>query len=145
FSLVVMADRCRNQAIVSDRPLLEAADPDPATGPARAGVRSDKCPAVLDALALYDEVVHEHLQIRERDHERTGGLRDGGAPNRGRPVVDGKRTAGRVVLRHARRILAAPRVGVPPGELTQPIGRRRQRAPSWLHRSPSIPDTTSSS
>jgi len=56
FSLVVVAERRSDQAIVSERPFFESADPDPATGPTRAGVRSYKCPAVLDALVFYDEV-----------------------------------------------------------------------------------------
>jgi hypothetical protein len=70
------------------------------------------------------QVVHEHLQIREGNHERSGRLCDRGSPQRGRPVVDRERTVGRAVLGDARRILAAPCVGVSPGELAQLIWER---------------------
>jgi hypothetical protein len=78
LSPVVVAERCRDEAIVSGRPILESADPDPASRPAGAGVRSEERAAVIGVVALYDEVVHEHLHIREGDHERSGdqGRRD---------------------------------------------------------------------
>src|SRR2546427_8895374 len=70
LGLVVVAERCSDEAIVPGRPLLESADPDPAPRPTRAGVRSHKRPPVFGVLALHVGVVHEHLHIREGDHER---------------------------------------------------------------------------
>src|SRR6266487_128259 len=45
--LVVVAERCRDEAVVSDRPLLESADPDPPPRSTWAGVRAYERPAVF--------------------------------------------------------------------------------------------------
>jgi hypothetical protein len=144
LGLVVVAEGRGDEAVVSDRPLLEAADPDPASRPTGAGVRSDERPAIFGLLAVHQQLVHEHLHIREGNHERSGGLCDRGSPHRGRPIVDRQRPVGRVVLGHARRILAAPRIGVPPGELTQLIGRRRHGSSSFATVVVFCPSTRSS-
>jgi hypothetical protein len=51
LSLVIVAERRSDEAIVSDRPLLESADPDPAPRSTRAGVRSYERPAVFGVSA----------------------------------------------------------------------------------------------
>ena len=98
-------------------PDLEAADPDALPGSARTGVRPDERPVVLGALALEAEVVHQHLHVRERDHERPRRLGDGRSPDGRRAPVDRERPVRRVVRGDALGILAAPRIGVPLNEL----------------------------
>src|SRR4051794_12613521 len=63
LGLVVVAERRGNQPVLSDRPLLEAADPDAASGPTGAGVRSDERPAILGLVAVHQQVVHEHSHV----------------------------------------------------------------------------------
>ena len=62
----------------------------------------------LDRVFLEEEIVHEHLNVRERGHERARNLRD----LRGIAAVDRDRAAGRVVVGHSGGIMAAPRLGV---------------------------------
>src|SRR5436190_23337411 len=58
LGLVVVAERRGDEPVISDRPLLEAADPDAASGPTGAGVRSDERPAILGLVAVHQQVVH---------------------------------------------------------------------------------------
>jgi hypothetical protein len=53
-------------------------------------------------------------------------------PTEGGPSLMVSETARRVILGHARRILAAPRLGVPPGELTQLIWAGVIGLPPWF-------------
>jgi hypothetical protein len=79
-------------------PFFETADLDATACTTGAGVRSHERPAVLGVLALHKEVVHEHLHVRERNHERSRSLCDGGSPDFRSSVVDGERAVGSVVL-----------------------------------------------
>ncbi len=49
LGLVEMTQRLGNETVVAERPLLEAGDPNPFSGPARSGVRADEGPVELDS------------------------------------------------------------------------------------------------
>jgi hypothetical protein len=64
-----VALRLGDEPLITERPLLEPADPNAVSGPAGPGVRADEGSVVLDAAVLNAQVVHEHPHVRERDHE----------------------------------------------------------------------------
>jgi hypothetical protein len=68
---------------------------------------------VLDHLVFEDDVVHEHLDVRERGDE---GARNFGYV-RGLAAVDGDRPARDEMARDCRGIVTAPRLGVAPREI----------------------------
>jgi hypothetical protein len=47
LGLVEMTQRLDNETVAAERPLLEAGDPNPFSGPARSGVRADEGPVEL--------------------------------------------------------------------------------------------------
>src|SRR6516225_5132234 len=75
LGLVVVPLRLSHEAVVAERPQLESGDPHPFPGAARPSVRAGECPVELNRLALSDNAVHEHLNIRKRGHEAAGGIR----------------------------------------------------------------------
>src|SRR5438067_1874128 len=106
--LVVVSQRRSDEAVVAERPLLEAFDPNPLSGSAGSCVRAGERPVVLDRLVLEDEVVHEHLNVRKRIHERARDFRD----LRGLAAVDRDRAARCVVAGDFGGIMVGPRHGV---------------------------------
>src|SRR5207245_2386591 len=102
------------ETVVAERPLLEAGDPNPVSGAAGSRVRAGERPVELDHLVLEDDIVHEHLDVRERGDERACDLRD----LRGLTAVDRDRPARNEMVRNSRGIVAAPRIGVAAREVT---------------------------
>ncbi len=74
-------------------------------------------PVELDRVFLEEDVVHEHLNVRESGHERARDLRD----LRGLAAVDRDRSARREVPGDSGGIMAAPRFGVAASEVAYPI------------------------
>src|SRR4029453_585125 len=109
-----VALRLGDEAVVTERPLLETGDPRRLSGLA---ARACERPVVLDVLVCEDDVVHEHLDVRKRRNE---GLRDlcflGGLA-----AVDGDRAARREVAGDPRGIAAAPRFRVAAREVAYPV------------------------
>src|SRR5262249_25979840 len=103
LGLVIGAVRLGDEAVATERPLLEAGAPHRLSGPARPRVGSGEGPVVLDALVLEDDVVHEHPDVGKGGHERPRHLRD----VRGLGPVDCDRATWCVVARDPRGIVAA--------------------------------------
>lgn len=71
---------------------------------------------ILDRLVVEDDVVHVHLDVRERVDEGTGDLGDLGLIS----TVDRDRPARHETIGDPRGVVAAPRVGVAARELPDP-------------------------
>ena len=70
--LIVMARRGRDQPAAVDRPCFEANHSYRVSGAARPRVRPREGPVVFDPVAVDDEVIHEHLDVRQGGVETLG-------------------------------------------------------------------------
>jgi hypothetical protein len=97
---VEMPLRFGNQPVLRNRPRFIAADTILAASTYWARVGAGKCPVALDIVALEQQVIHNHLKIRERGQE---GLRHLGncVPSYSwRVIVDTQRTVVRIECGH---------------------------------------------
>ena len=86
---VEMPLRLGNPRVFTHFPRFETADANLAPGSARPGIRASERPMV-NGTTLYDEVVHNYLQIRKRGHECLSSPRDGFSTFRRSVGIDAK-------------------------------------------------------
>src|SRR4029077_888658 len=86
---VEMAPRFRDKSVATDRPHFVTTDTHRLPSAPRTGVRAGQRPVVYRAIALRLDVVHQHLQVWKRRHERLRSHSDGFTALRGSVGIDG--------------------------------------------------------
>jgi hypothetical protein len=88
---IEVALRLGNESIFSDLPHLEATDANPKPSANWPGIGADECPVVFRKVALYKDVVHKQLHVRQRGHEGLSSLCDGTPTGRRSTIINSKR------------------------------------------------------
>jgi hypothetical protein len=116
---IEVAERSRDQTILTDAPLLETADSNPlpfaagAVGGVIEGLSENHSAPVLE------QIVHVEVEVRKVGHGRLRGTGNRDPAHGRRACIDGQRTAWRKECGDRGRIAAAPGCSVSTGELPQ--------------------------
>src|SRR5215210_4815617 len=110
-----------DQTVGSDRPFFKSGNTDCRAATTGARVPAGQGPAIDGVVPGPTDLVHRHNHVRECSHEALRGCRDRGAADGGGTVIDLQRALFGKERGDAGRVLAAPRGGVPCGELFQTV------------------------